>query len=329
MRLHSQTMFKRKKVAVVGQGVIGLTSARRLLDRGFAVTVLSKEELEETTSLAAGAYWWPHKAYPAERISAWAQATYDEYRRLREIPESGVHFEQHFRFCIDPDESAWARHLVDEWHEIDGAEYGIQCHEAYAVTLPVIDVPVFMPYLRDELVRKDASIRIEEVERPEDLFPEFDLVVNCTGVWARHFADDPEVYPIRGQSVRISKPDGLNASTRLYRKEDEFTLVLPRTDDVILGGTAHEGEWNRKPSQRDTEAIFERCADLVPGIAGSEILGASVGLRPGRPEVRLELELLSPDQPVIHNYGHGGGGYTVAWGCADEVARLGSDHFTV
>jgi D-amino-acid oxidase len=42
-----------------------------------------------------------------------------------------------------------------------------------------------------------------------------------------------------------------------------------------------------------------------------------VGLRPGRTAVRLERM-----GNIIHNYGHGGGGYTVAWGCASEVGRL-------
>tara|TARA_R110002096_G_scaffold104771_15_gene230747 strand:- start:3069 stop:4040 length:972 start_codon:yes stop_codon:yes gene_type:complete len=318
----------RKNVAIVGQGVMGLTCAHRLLKRGFSVKIFSKEEFTETTSLSAGAYWWPHKAYPEERVAKWAKTTYDEYARLQTLPESGIHFERHFRFCLDPDDSAYARTLVDEWEEVNGADYGVPCHEAFLVTLPVIDVPVFMPYLRDEVVRNGAQIQVQEIDNPTDLFPEFDLVVNCTGVWARHFAKDPEVFPIRGQVVRVSLPKDLRESTRLYQKEDEFTLILPRKNDVVLGGTAQEGDWSREPSESDTQAILERCRKLVPQLAQSEQLGVAVGLRPGRPEVRLELELPSTDQPVIHNYGHGGGGYTVAWGCADEVAQLACEHFS-
>jgi len=52
-----------------------------------------------------------------------------------------------------------------------------------------------------------------------------------------------------------------------------------------------------------------------------------VGLRPGRPAVRLEAERPgvggggAGGRPVVHNYGHGGSGFTVCWGCADEVAE--------
>ena len=317
-----------KKIAIVGQGVMGLTSAQRLLRQGFAVDIFSKEEFQETTSMAAGAFWWPHKAYPEERISKWAKISFDEYTRTKTDASSGVHFERHYRFCIDLDDCAYARHLVDDCEEIEGSKYGFPCHEAYLMNLPVIDVPKLMPYLRDQINSLGARVYIKEIESPAELFPNYDLVVNCTGVWAHHFVKDPEVFPIRGQVVRVSRPDGLKASTRLFQKNDRYILILPRTDDVVLGGTAQEGKWDRKPSDKDTEFILKQCIDLVPELADSRILGTTVGLRPGRPEVRLELELSGPNQPIIHNYGHGGSGYTVAWGCADEVTELAVRYFS-
>ena len=128
--------------------------------------------------------------------------------------------------------------------------------------------------------------------------------------------------PIRGQVVRVARPAGLRTSTRLYQKQDRFTLVLPREADVVLGGTAQVGDWDRAPREADTAEILARCTALVPELAGAEALGVAVGLRPGRPAVRLELEAGVHGGPVVHNYGHGGGGFTVAWGCAAEVAAL-------
>ncbi len=313
------------KIAVVGQGVMGLTSALLLLEKGYAVDLFSKEAFEDTTSMAAGAYWWPHKAYPQERVSAWAKATYDIFKKAP--AESGIHFEDHIRFCLDPDDGAYARHLVDEWREIDGADFGIPCHEAYQLNVPVIDVPVFMPWLRDKVQNAGARFFIKELTTPAELFPEYDLVVNCTGVWARYFVNDASVFPIRGQVVRLSLPDGLRTSTRLYQKVDNFTLVLPRATDLVLGGTAQENDWDRTPRDEDSRLIIERCGAIVPEVLNCEVLGAGVGLRPGRESVRLELEMPAPDQPVVHNYGHGGGGYTICWGCADEVTALVEKYF--
>lgn len=321
-------MNSANKIAVVGQGVIGLTCALKLLERGYRVHIYSREKLGDTTSMAAGAYWWPHRAYPKERIARWAKASLDQYARCRLNPGTGVRFERHFRFCLDPDDGAYARYLLDEWQEIDGSKYGIPCPEAYMLTLPIIDVSIFLPYLRDLVKSQGGSFHIKELESPSVLFPEYALAVNCAGVWAYHFVDDKEVFPIRGQAVRVSLPDGLRESRRLYQKSGYLTLVLPRTDDVILGGTAQAGNWSREPSQEDTVRILERCAQLVPRIKDAQMLGVSAGLRPGRKQVRLELEMIAPGRPVIHNYGHGGGGYTVAWGCADEVTELVEDYFS-
>lgn len=72
---------------------------------------------------------------------------------------------------------------------------------------------------------------------------------------------------------------------------------------------------------------------------GAEIVCDWVGLRPGRTTLRLELEhmkLLAPAagssggagvgreaaMPVVHNYGHGGAGLTLAWGCAGDASAL-------
>ena len=61
---------------------------------------------------------------------------------------------------------------------------------------------------------------------------------------------------------------------------------------------------------------------LEPRLAGVEVLEHRVGLRPGRPEIRLEREDPADGVPRVHNYGHGGSGVTLSWGCAEETLRL-------
>jgi D-amino-acid oxidase len=86
---------------------------------------------------------------------------------------------------------------------------------------------------------------------------------------------------------------------------------------VVLGGTAEEGAEDRTPDAATTAAIRARCATLVPALRDAPVVGVAVGLRPARPTVRLEAE-----GRVVHCYGHGGAGVTLAWGCAGEVAAL-------
>jgi D-amino-acid oxidase len=68
--------------------------------------------------------------------------------------------------------------------------------------------------------------------------------------------------------------------------------------------------------------ILRRCVALEQRLAEAAVLEHRVGLRPGRPEVRLKRENLGNGAPCIHNYGHGGSGVTLSWGCAEEVMEL-------
>jgi D-amino-acid oxidase len=97
--------------------------------------------------------------------------------------------------------------------------------------------------------------------------------------------------------------------------------VVPRSGDIVVGGTDEEGEWDRRPDPDVAKRILETAVELVPELAGARVLGHRVGLRPARPEVRLEVEHVGHHR-VVHCYGHGGAGVTLSWGCADEVARL-------
>jgi D-amino-acid oxidase len=85
-----------------------------------------------------------------------------------------------------------------------------------------------------------------------------------------------------------------------------------RTEDCILGGTAEEGEWDIEPDPDIAAGILRRCVALEPRLAETVVLEHRVGLRPGRPEVRLKRENLGNGAPCIHNYGHGGSGVTLS-----------------
>jgi D-amino-acid oxidase len=92
---------------------------------------------------------------------------------------------------------------------------------------------------------------------------------------------------------------------------------VPRSHDVVVGGTDEEGDWSRSVDPDVATGILRRATALVPELAEARVLRHKVGLRPARPAVRLERV-----GDVIHCYGHGGAGVTLSWGCADEVAAL-------
>jgi D-amino-acid oxidase len=145
-------------------------------------------------------------------------------------------------------------------------------------------------------------------------------MVNCTGVAARRFVPDETVRPVRGQHVIVANP-GL---TEFFVEETEATSwvsYFPHGDRVVLGGVAGDGDWSFTPDPATAAAIVAWCAEVEPRLAGAPVLEHRVGLRPGRPSVRVEEQRVNGTR-WIHNYGHGGMGVTLSWGCARDVAAM-------
>jgi D-amino-acid oxidase len=131
---------------------------------------------------------------------------------------------------------------------------------------------------------------------------------------------DPAVVPVRGQVVIAANP---GVEEFLVNRDPEppwIVYMFPHGDTILLGGTNEEGNWDRQPSAEVAERIMAGCIAIEPRLRDAEILGHRVGLRPWRPEVRLEAEPLG-DGVLWHNYGHGGAGISMSWGCAAEIAR--------
>ncbi len=148
------------------------------------------------------------------------------------------------------------------------------------------------------------------------------MVVNCSGLGAIELVGDQTLIPIRGQVLRVTNP-GLSRFVRDDTNPDGRTYIYPRGDDCILGGSSEPGNTRLDPDPAITARILRNCVRLQPNLRESELLDELVGLRPWRSEVRLELSSSGAHSaPVVHNYGHGGAGVTLAWGCAAEVVLL-------
>jgi D-amino-acid oxidase len=148
-----------------------------------------------------------------------------------------------------------------------------------------------------------------------------DLVVNCTGLGSRDLLNDQSLYPVRGQTIKI-RSNGFKDSIVDDEAHNQLGYIIPRTHDIVLGGTAQENDWDLSVRPADRAEILRKAAELDPRFeeAKIEILSEGVGLRPVRPAVRLEAERIG-GKTVIHNYGHGGAGFTLSWGCAEEVKQ--------
>ncbi|HYX90247.1 MAG TPA: FAD-dependent oxidoreductase, partial [Myxococcaceae bacterium] len=187
---------------------------------------------------------------------------------------------------------------------------------AWRFLAPVADMSVYLPYLERRFEEAGGAIETGTVERLEVAA----LVVNCTGLAARELAADAELVPVLGQVVYVRNP-GLSVALLDEDHPEGMAYVIPRRDDVVLGGTAEEGRFDASVREEVGHAIVRRCTDLEPRLRGAEVLRMSAGLRPVRSSVRVERQQLGRSI-VVHDYGHGGAGMTLSWGCAEEVLRL-------
>jgi D-amino-acid oxidase len=171
---------------------------------------------------------------------------------------------------------------------------------------PVVHMPTYLGYLRDRAERAGAGVEARTVDRL-DLAP---VVVNCTGIGARDLVPDEQVTPVRGQVVIVANP---GITEWFVGESDPPVYYFPHGDTVLLGGTAGH--------TRSDEEIRDRCAAIEPLLKDAPIVERRTGRRPTRPTVRLESERINGSL-VIHNYGHGGAGVTLSWGCAGAVLRM-------
>ena len=300
------------RVTVVGAGVVGLTCAVRLLEEGHRVDVLARDLPLETTSAVAAAIWYPYRVFPLDRVLAWSTRSYEAFAGLAGVDGAGVTMRSGIEvFAARQDEPWWRSAVPALDHVSPPAGYG----DAWTFEAPVVEMPAYLTWLASRVEELGGTItRLNLSTLP--VGP--DVVVNCAGIGARLLAADSSVRPVRGQVVHLSQ---VGLEQWFVDSSADLTYVVPRAHDIVVGGTDQEGEWSRTPSPDDAEAILARVTRLVPELAAATVLRHRVGLRPGRPQVRVE-RVTSGGTSVVHCYGHGGAGVTMSWGTADEVAAL-------
>ncbi|MGW8065543.1 FAD-dependent oxidoreductase [Streptomyces ziwulingensis] len=308
-------------IVVVGGGVIGLTTAVVLAERGRRVRLWTREPVEQTTSAVAGALWWPYRVEPVALARAWALRSLDVYEDLAVRPEeSGVRMAEGVLGETGLDAvDTWAAARLPGLRAATAREYG---GTGLWARLPLIDMSTHLAYLRARLVAAGGVVETRAVTALAEAGAP--VVVNCTGLGARKLVPDASVRPVRGQLVVVENPGIRTWMVSTDPVSGEMAYFFPHPGRLVLGGTAEEDAWSPEPDPAVADAIVRRCAALRPEIAGARVLGHLVGLRPAREAVRLEREALPDGRLLVHNYGHGGGGATVAWGCAREAADLAS-----
>lgn len=324
-------------VAVIGAGVVGLTSAIRLLEAGLPVTVFSEKRTPHVTSNRAGAVFTPFRIDGNPRAEEWTRLA---HARLCEIAEqsgevAGVGLTPIRELFFEPIPGRpW-------WTEfVQGYEHPSTAPPGYAdvvhALVPRMDMTRYMPWLEARFADLGGQFIQRHVGAFSELFEMgYCLIVNCAGLGARELVPDTAMMPMRGQILHVAS--GMTIPECLVEdgRGSLTTYVFPFPGYTVLGGTCERGEEQEATDEPALEGILQRCRKMLTACGYQELdrlierrLKAVAGLRPARVEggseeaVRLELVEFEPDRWVIHNYGHGRAGVTLSWGCASDVARL-------
>lgn len=316
-------------VLVVGAGVSGLTTAICLAEAGLNVAIQTDRLPRETTSSVAGAIWGPHLVEQSDRANRWSRETLAVLTDLAGDPATGIQLtgglEAHRAPSALP---GWAT-VLGEVRPCRGADLPDGFASGWRYTAPVVSMPVYLDYLLSRFRSAGGQLRTAPVSSLAETArgTPAGVIVNCTGAAARDLVPDPALTPVRGQIVVVANPGISEFFIGNGDETAEIYYVFPHANRVVLGGTEERGSWSLEPEPATAERILRDCAVIDPRLRTADIIEHRVGLRPARPAVRLGAGAADENgsldgKLLLHNYGHGGAGITLSWGCAREIAGL-------
>ena len=276
----------------------------------------------QTTSGAAAALWFPYDVEPADKVIPWALETRQTLIELARGPDSGVSIIELRQF------SRTKQIQIPDWAVPLGASAVATgpwpvFKSAFSLRVPLMDTTIYLDYLVNRFVTAGGSIAANtHFAKLEDIDSKFDLVINCAGIGARELVNDADLEPHRGQVAIVPRIKDLPYA--VVCDDDPLMYAIPRRNDCVFGGT-NELSNDLAVDSATTTRIVAQCTRTL-NIEKPDVLAGRVGLRPFRKSgVRVECARLDDGRTGIHNYGHGGSGFTLSWGCAAEVFQLATD----
>ncbi|MED6261328.1 hypothetical protein ATANTOWER_003674 [Ataeniobius toweri] len=324
--------MKSVRGVVVGAGVVGLSTAVCIAENLplCSVTILSEKFSPNTTSDGAAGIVLAAE-FPdilLERQRRWFKDSFDNLLAIAQSqhsPDAGVMLSsgwQIFKEVPTNRKPFWSDFVTGFRTMTDGELKRFPDHKfGQAFTTVKCECSTYLPWLEERFRKAGGWVEQRKVNSLQELSDSFDFIVNCSGLGSKQLVGDASVYPVRGQVLKVDAP----WLTHFIRDGDGKTYIYPGIHSVTIGGTRQEGDWRLHVDKGDTDGILDRCSRLEPSLKKAKVLSEWVGLRPSRRNPRVErewLQLQGRMVPVVHNYGHGGWGVTIAWGTALDALEL-------
>lgn len=277
-----------RKAAVLGSGVVGLTSARELQRHGFDVTIYAASVPPDTTSNMSLAGWTPTSGLVDNtlRTAAWdaqvRQAARIAYRRLQLLigPKYGVSWVPQYQPTdtvgqgnqnpnpILPDDLVGpARVVLGPGEHPFRTKYCIERLEMR------IEPSIYLDALMTDFLNWGGKVVIRKFDSPDDIAKlSENVIVNCTGLGSKELFKDPDLMPLKGQLVvLVPQPEiqyGTNGAGRPLPPDSGFVHMMPRSDGIILGGTSLRDNWSLDIEEAERKRVVDLHIELFNSMNG-------------------------------------------------------------
>jgi D-amino-acid oxidase len=297
-----------RRAAVLGCGSPGLTAARQLQRRGFAVTIYTLAVPPYTTSNMSSAGFTPTAGLVSadQRTPAWdaqfrqaAEISYRQLQRLAGAPGYGVYWIDNYNATDDPTPPAGGGpdgDLVPEHlrtgrdREVLGpGEHPFPTKYAVRTSALAIEPSIYLEALVRDFVLFGGKIVIRKFDTPRDLMSLTEpVIINCTGLGSKTLFNDDELVPIRGQlTVCIPQPEvHYRASGRLPNSTVNAS-INPRSDGLVIGNMQERGNWSLEPNE---EVRQQNVGAAIAFFAGMRAPTRGILTRSGQPRSTPSLE---------------------------------------
>ena len=329
------------RIAVVGAGVSGLSVALCLADTlrssAISVTVIAdKFSTQGITSDKAGAVMYPFDSnYSGETttnykkdVQRWSVVTHEWMKKVYESAEDcGLEKKSAIKCYEGEPPLPWYKDLYPEFkvlspEEIKSYDLPSRLKTVWKFNIFIVNPPKYLQCLTERFREKGGILIKKKIHNLHELSEPFDVIINCTGLGARELVGDLSVYPVRGQLVKVEGPQ----VPAIFEGNAHVSYIIPRGGSIFLGGTADQHNWSTACDAAQVADIYRKCVELCPQLEGRKVIGSWACLRPARERVRLEVDKSFKSSLLIHNYGHGGSGFILSWGCATQVAQIVQQH---
>jgi glycine/D-amino acid oxidase-like deaminating enzyme len=250
-------------VAVIGAGIVGLTTARLVQEAGLPVTLYTAALPPDTTSFVAGGQVMPSSLFREDMVTAEWYRQFEaalEYslRRFATMvgEEYGVRWLPTYVETAEDTAPAYMARAAAGWRRLSPGEHPFPLERIVRYETMYVETGRFLSQLTRDILKAGGKIRMRKLESAADIagLPET-LVFNCTGLGARDLFGDAELMPIRGQlAILAPQPEVRYAFTG---------YMFPRADGIVLGGTFERNEWSTAPDPRTVAGIVESHRQLM------------------------------------------------------------------